>query len=232
MTSLGNRFPTFRRIVLPLQRWTFEKNGFFSEPRPAQMKALCSFEQLGVAYTVMSHRTPDERILQTNRCSAVLEISWIWGGGGGNIVTFPVQDSHSLVLLLSQINPAHIAQSSIPLMLSTRLRLGLQSCLFLWGYIHKFCNIHTYTRWRSWLRHCARGFDSRWCHWNFHWHIPSCRTMALGLTQLLAEMAIRNISGSKGDRCVGLTTLPTSYVDRLDIWEFQPPGTPRLCPGL
>jgi len=23
------------------------------------------------------------------------------------------------------------------------------------------------TRWRSWLRHCATMFDSRWCHWNF-----------------------------------------------------------------
>ena len=35
----------------------------------------------------------------------------------------------------------------------------------------------------------GRGFDSRWCHWNF-----SGRTIALELTQPLTEMIIRNIS--------------------------------------
>jgi hypothetical protein len=52
---------------------------------------------------------------------------------------------------------------------------------------------------RSWLRHCATswkvvdsipddiiGF--------FHWHNPSGRTLALGLTQPLTEMSTRNIS--------------------------------------
>jgi len=33
----------------------------------------------------------------------------------------------------------------------------------------------------------GRGFDSRWCHWNFFWHNPSCRAMALDLTQPLTE---------------------------------------------
>jgi len=40
----------------------------------------------------------------------------------------------------------------------------------------------------------GRGFDSRWCHWNFHSHNPSSRTMALELTQPLTEMRTRNIS--------------------------------------
>jgi len=22
-------------------------------------------------------------------------------------------------------------------------------------------------RWRIWLRHCIKRFDSRWCQWNF-----------------------------------------------------------------
>ena len=35
----------------------------------------------------------------------------------------------------------------------------------------------------------GRGFDSRWCYWS-----PSGRTMALGSTQPLTEMSIRNIS--------------------------------------
>jgi hypothetical protein len=38
--------------------------------------------------------------------------------------------------------------------------------------------------------------------------------------------------GGKGGRCVGLTTLPPSCADYLKIWEPQPPGTLRACPGL
>jgi len=57
--------------------------------------------------------------------------------------------------------------------------------------------------------------------------------MALGLTQPLKEMSTRNIFwGGKGGRCVGLTTLPTSCADCLEIWEPQPPETRRACPGL
>jgi len=56
--------------------------------------------------------------------------------------------------------------------------------------------------------------------------------MALRLTQPLTEMITRNIYwGGKGGRCVGLTTLPHSCAD-LEIWEPQPPGTLRACPGL
>jgi len=57
--------------------------------------------------------------------------------------------------------------------------------------------------------------------------------MALGLTQPLTEMSTRNIScGGKGGPCVGLTTLPPSCGDCLEMWEPQPPGTLRVCPGL
>ena len=38
--------------------------------------------------------------------------------------------------------------------------------------------------------------------------------------------------GGKGGRCVGLTTLPPSCAECLEIWEPQPPGTLRACPGL
>jgi hypothetical protein len=59
----------------------------------------------------------------------------------------------------------------------------------------------------------------------FHWHNPSGRTMALGTTRSLTEMSSRNISGGgvKGGRCVGLTTLPPSSADCLQIWWSQPP---------
>jgi len=38
--------------------------------------------------------------------------------------------------------------------------------------------------------------------------------------------------GGKGSWCVGLTTLPLSCADCLEMWEPQPPGTLRACPGL
>jgi hypothetical protein len=36
----------------------------------------------------------------------------------------------------------------------------------------------------------------------------------------------------KGGRCVGLTTLPPSCADYLEIWQPQPPGAIRACPAL
>ena len=59
--------------------------------------------------------------------------------------------------------------------------------------------------------------------------------MTLGSNHPLTEMSTRNISwkgGCRGDRCVGLITSPTSYVDCLEIWEPQPRGTLRASPGL
>jgi len=36
----------------------------------------------------------------------------------------------------------------------------------------------------------------------------------------------------KGGQYVGLTALPPPCADCLEIWEPQPPGTLRACPGL
>jgi len=54
------------------------------------------------------------------------------------------------------------------------------------------------TRWRSWLRHCATSQKVASSIPDgvtgiFHWHNPSGRTIALGLTQPLTEMSTRNI---------------------------------------
>jgi len=38
--------------------------------------------------------------------------------------------------------------------------------------------------------------------------------------------------GGKGSRYVGLTTLPPSCANCLEIWEPQPAGTLKGCPGL
>jgi hypothetical protein len=90
-------------------------------------------------------------------------------------------------------------------------------------------------QWCSWLRHCA---TSRKVAGSIHWHNPSGRTMALGSTQPLTEMSTRNISlgggggvGVKGGRCVGLKIIPPSCANCLQIWEPQPPGVLRACPG-
>jgi hypothetical protein len=89
------------------------------------------------------------------------------------------------------------------------------------------------TRWRSWLRHCAtsRKFADSIPNYVieiFHWHNHSGRTMALGLTQSLPEISTKNKDG----RYIGLTTLPPSCADCLEIWESQLPGTLWVCPDL
>jgi len=38
--------------------------------------------------------------------------------------------------------------------------------------------------------------------------------------------------GSKGGRCRGMSTLPNTCADFLEIWEPQPPGTLRARAGL
>jgi len=54
--------------------------------------------------------------------------------------------------------------------------------------------------------------------------------MALGLTQPLTEKSTRNISlGGKGSQYVGLTTLPPSCANCLEIWEPQPV---QACNGI
>jgi len=38
--------------------------------------------------------------------------------------------------------------------------------------------------------------------------------------------------GAKGGRCLGLTALPSSRADCLEIWEHHRPESLRACPGL
>ena len=69
-----------------------------------------------------------------------------------------------------------------------------------------------------------RGFDSRWCHWNF----PLTYSFRPHYGPGVDSASNRNeyqecFLGFKGGRCVGLTTLPPSCADCLEIWEPQPP---------
>jgi len=79
----------------------------------------------------------------------------------------------------------------------------------------------------------GRGFDSRWCHWNFSLTWSFRPHYGSGVDSASNRNKYQEyFLGSKGGRCVGLTTLSPSCADILEIWEPQPPGTLRACPGL
>jgi len=82
---------------------------------------------------------------------------------------------------------------------ATRSCFDLQN--FVTILVHKF-GLQKFTR--SLIRGGDRGStvvkvlcyksEGRWCHWIFHWHNPSDRTMALGSTQPITELSTRSIS--------------------------------------
>ena len=53
-----------------------------------------------------------------------------------------------------------------------------------------------------------------------------------GWLNLLQKWVPGTFPGVKGGRCIGLTTLPASCADCLEICEPQPPAIVRACPGL
>jgi hypothetical protein len=60
----------------------------------------------------------------------------------------------------------------------------------------------------------------------FHWYIPGVDS-PYNINEYQEYFL-----GSKCGRCVGLTTLPPSCSECLEIWETQPHGTLRASPGL
>ena len=78
----------------------------------------------------------------------------------------------------------------------------------------------------------GRGFNSRWCQSNFS--LTSFRPHhGSGVDSASNRNEYQEyFLGVKGGQCIGLTTLPPSRADCLEIWEPQPPGTLRACPGL
>jgi len=57
-------------------------------------------------------------------------------------------------------------------------------------------------------------------------------TVVLWSTQPVTEMSTRDISWGQSQPVHGAATLPPSCANCLEIWEPQPPGTLRVCPGL
>ena len=113
-------------------------------------------------------------------------------------------------------------------------KLKKQHSLLKSGNMNK--NFHVVlrgTRWRSWMRHCATSrkvagsIPDGWTG-NFHWHNPGPWVDSASNKNQYQEYFLEG----KGSLCVGLTTLQPSCADCLVIWEHQPPGTLRACPGL
>ena len=72
----------------------------------------------------------------------------------------------------------------------------------------------------------SRGFDSRWCHWNF----SLTQSFRPHYCPGVASVSNRNkyheyFLRGKGGRCVGLTTLTPWYPDCTEIWKPQPSAT-------
>jgi hypothetical protein len=115
---------------------------------------------------------------------------------------------------------------------------------FLVGYVavqsvFGQCNIDWWgTQWRSRLRHCATsrkvtGLIPDGVVGISHWQNPFGRAVAPGVDSASNRNEYREyFLWGEGGRCLGLTTLPPSCADSLEIWEPQPPGTLRARPGL
>ena len=85
------------------------------------------------------------------------------------------------------------------------------------------------TWWRSLLRLCATS-------WKVAFSIPD-GVVWPHYGPVVDSASKRNENqeyflGGKCGQCVQLTTVPPSCADCLEIWEPQPPGTLRACPGL
>jgi hypothetical protein len=79
----------------------------------------------------------------------------------------------------------------------------------------------------------SRGIDSRRCHWNFSLtkffqpHYGPGVDSASNRNEYQEYFLV-----GKGGQYVGLTTLPPSIADCLEIWEPQTPGPLWAYPGL
>ena len=88
-------------------------------------------------------------------------------------------------------------------------------------------------RWRSWFKHCAASRKVAGSIPDviaiFHWRNPSDSTVATGVDSASDRNEFQEyFLGGKGGRCVGLTTLPPSCADCLEIWDPQSPVWPIM----
>jgi hypothetical protein len=90
------------------------------------------------------------------------------------------------------------------------------------------CTIWITTLWPSWLRHCATS--RKVAGSNFHWYNFSGRS---GVDSAYNRNEYQEyFLGGKGGLCLGLTTLPPTCDDCLEIYELDPRWTLWACQGL
>ena len=77
----------------------------------------------------------------------------------------------------------------------------------------------------------VRWFDSRWCR-SFSLILSFQPHYTPGVDSGPNRNEYQYIFWGKGGRCVGLTSLPPSCAEFLEIWEPQTPSTLVACPGL
>jgi len=71
------------------------------------------------------------------------------------------------------------------------------------------------------------------CHWNFLLTSSFQPHCGPGIDSASKRNEYQEyFLGGKGGWCVGLTTLPPSFANCLEIWEPQTPGTLRACTGI
>jgi len=80
------------------------------------------------------------------------------------------------------------------------------------------------------------GFYSWWCHWNFSLTWPLWQHYGSGVNSASNRHDSQEcFLGGKSSRRIGLTTLPPSCANHLEIWKPQPPGTlsaVQACTGI
>jgi hypothetical protein len=132
---------------------------------------------------------------QIKLSGAVWEYVCVCGGGGERVVQVEWHSRWCWCWVLW----LHVGGCSWACFFKIHSKFSPLAFLFSYLLVCILSNLLAVCWWRSCLRHCATsrkvaGLIPDGVNGIFHWHNPSGRSMALGLTQPLTEMSARCIS--------------------------------------